>query len=77
MMHESPKSRYPQKDERFGLEELRWIHYQRDTAAANAAMINAVWDNVEFLRALPGERRQAFANYPESVRCPGKKMDRP
>lgn len=24
MMHESPKSRYPQKDERFGLEELQW-----------------------------------------------------
>jgi hypothetical protein len=36
-------------------------------------MINAVWDNVEFLKALPGERRQAFANYPESVRCPEKK----
>jgi len=44
------------------------------TAAANAAMINAVWDNVEFLKALPGELRQVFANYPESVRCPEKKI---
>ena len=43
------------------------------TAAANAAMINAVWDNVGFLKALPGEQRRAFANYPESVRCPEKK----
>lgn len=35
-------------------------------------MIDAVWDNVLFLKALPGDRRQAFANYPESVRCPKK-----
>ena len=43
------------------------------SAAANAAMIDAVWDNVGFLKALPGERRRAFANYPGSVRCPEKK----
>ncbi len=43
------------------------------TAAANAAMINAVWDNVEFLKALPRERRQASADYPESIRCREKK----
>ncbi len=41
--------------------------------AGRRSMINAVWDNVGFLKALPGERRQAFANYPESVRCPEKK----
>ena len=40
-MHESQKSRYPQKDGRFGLEELQWIQYQLDTAAPTAADVAA------------------------------------
>ena len=32
--------------------------------ASNLNMIETVWENVDFLKALPLELRQSFANYP-------------
>jgi penicillin V acylase-like amidase (Ntn superfamily) len=47
--------------------------FREYTPAANAELINRVWDQVEFLKAVPGEVRQAFIGYPQGVTCQGGK----